>query len=234
MDISTGLHLKAPQPTEIKRPRGSRAARLAVLLLLSILTAGGIEAYRHAALPLRTAHQVRAAFEEIAHLQPRISVKDRVVYEQTTSTLQLAVATRKSVVEREVEHEWLGSTKRIRLRGTYNIRAGFDLTKPVSVRIDGNKVSIEMPPPTILSVDQESVELLESKDGLWNRLKPGDVVDEVATLPLMARKKAVEGGLESEALARFEEQLEQRLGLSYTLEVNGKLIGAAPFSGQQK
>ena len=37
-----------------------------------------------------------------------------------------------------MSHEWLGSTKRIRLSGTYEVKAGFDLREHLLVRIDGH------------------------------------------------------------------------------------------------
>ena len=44
----------------------------------------------------------------------------------------------------------MGSTKRLRVRGLYRVKAGFDLTQPFSVRLDGahgDAVHVRMPPP---------------------------------------------------------------------------------------
>ena len=100
------------------------------------------------------------------------------------------MVSRPTQVERETEHEWLGSKKRIKLRGTYQVRAGFDLTKPFTVRVEGNQLLVEVPPPRILSIDQTDAEVLQLDSGLWNKIRPDDLAVELRTLPLLARQKA--------------------------------------------
>ncbi len=145
---------------------------------------------------------------------------DRVLFEQTTSTLELAVVSRETQVDHEIEHEWLGSKRKLRLRGVYQVRAGFDLRRPFHVRIDGHRVSVELPPPRILGVDQVSVEVLSFANGLWNKFNPEAVVEETGNLPLLARRKASEAGLQKEALDRFTEQLREKFGPRYDVEVH--------------
>jgi hypothetical protein len=193
-------------------------ASAAVFIVLILAALGGFIFYRMETWPVRASRQVRDIFADVAHLQPKISVRDRVLFEQTASTLELAIASRETHVEREVKHDWLGSTKRLQLRGTYNVRAGFDLTQPFNVRITGRHVSVELPAPKILSVDQMSVEVAHFDNGLWNKFNPDEVVNEVRTLPVIAREKAVEAGLEKEALDRFTQKLRERLAPQYELD----------------
>ena len=169
--------------------------------------------------PARAARQVREAFGEVAHLQPKITVKERVFFEQTASVLELTVASRATHVERELEHECLGSTKRIRLSGTYDVRAGFDLTKPFNVTVQDRKVTVEVPPPRILSVDQREIEVLSFENGLWNRVKPTDLEEELRALPLQARARATKAGLQKEALELFTKRLKERLAPQFEVEV---------------
>jgi len=193
------------------------AAIVLIVLILALL--GGFLFYRTETYPMRVADQVRGAFGEIAHLQPRILVHDRVLFEQTNSMLELAVVSRETHVEREIEHAWLGSTKRIRLRGEYKVRAGFDLTKPFRVKIDGRHVDVEVPPPRILSVDQVSVEVADYNNGLWNKFDPKQVVEDESELPLLARRKASEAGLQKEAMERFTQELRAKLGPRFEVDV---------------
>src|SRR6476469_6924964 len=90
--------------------------------------------------PARTARQstaelekldknLRAAFVDIAHLQPRITINDRVYMEQTTPVSELVVLSRRIEVEHELLHTWAGSSKRVKLHGTFVAKAGFDLRK---------------------------------------------------------------------------------------------------------
>ena len=53
--------------------------------------------------PARTVRDLRAAFIDVAHLQPKITIKNRVYLEQTSQTAELATVVRKT----EIEHEFL-------------------------------------------------------------------------------------------------------------------------------
>src|SRR6184192_2679260 len=70
--------------------------------------------------PARTAHQgtaelerlgkdLRSAFVDIAHLQPRITINNRVYMEQTAPASELAVLSQQIEVEHELAHTWAGS-----------------------------------------------------------------------------------------------------------------------------
>ena len=133
--------------------------------------------------------------------------------------LELAVVTRETMVEREMEHEWLGSKKRIKLRGTYSVRAGFDLTQPLSVRLDHRRISAELPQPKILAIDPRDVEVLAFDNGLWNKITPTDLESELRALPDLARRKAAESGLMKEALDTFTKRLHDQLGSDYDIDV---------------
>ncbi len=216
-----------PVPTS-KHSRLGCAAAIILIVLIAALLAAYIF-HRLETWPARTAQQLREAFGEIAMVQPKVTVNDRVVFEQTASVLELVVVSRPTQVEREMEHEWLGSKKRIKLRGTYQVRAGFDLTKPFSVRVEDNKMVVEIPPPRILSIDQVDSEVLALESGLWNRIQPTDLESELRSLPLLARQKATETGLQQEALEAFRKRLIERFAPEYEIEVRvAKPVPAEP------
>ena len=190
--------------------------KLTLVVVVAILagTAAWIF-YRIETWPQRTADRVSKAFAELGHLQPKITIHDRVFFEQTKSTLELAVVTRETQVERELEHEWLGSKKRMRLRASYMVRAGFDLTQPFTVRVDGRHVETDLPPPRILSVDTQDVEVLVFENGLWNKISPAELEAELRALPILARQKAGEAGLQKEALEAFSARVRDKLAPDY-------------------
>lgn len=169
--------------------------------------------------PERTATRVSKAFAELGHLQPRITVRDHVFFEQTKSVLELAVVSRETQVEREMEHEWLGSKKRMRLRGTYQVRAGFDLTQPFSVRVEGARIDTKLPPPRILSVDSKDIEVTVFENGLWNKISPAELEGELRALPLLARQKAGEAGLQKEAFEAFSARIRDKFAPEYQVDV---------------
>jgi hypothetical protein len=153
----------------------------------------------------RLGRKARDTFVELAHLQPRVTVNNRVYLEQTTTVAELAVLARRVEVEHEMLHTWAGSSKRIKLHGTYLVKAGFDLRKKFAVHIRPDEILIELPKAQILSVEQQQLEVLTLENGLWNRISPDDIQAELAVLPKEARQRAA--ALPAEAEQTFTRQL---------------------------
>ena len=195
---------------------GCGGALLGVALILAGLA--GFIFHRLESFPIR----VRDAFAAVAGVQPRVTVNEHVVYEQSSPVLELAVLRREVLVERESVSTWLGSTKRLRMRGAFRIKVGYDLKQPFAVNIDGEwaqGVRIQMPPPRILSTELESVEVLSAEDGLWNHVKPEECAQEVSALNTEARLKANEQGMMAEAKKTFTDEVAEKIGPGHRVEV---------------
>ena len=123
----------------------------------------GYDFSAHGDWPARTVRDLRTAFIDVAHLQPRITIKNRVYLEQTAQTAEFATVVRRSEVEHEFLHSWAGSTKRIRLHGTFLVKAGFDLHKNFSVDVRSDEIDVHLPAAQILGVEQHKIEVLPSK-----------------------------------------------------------------------
>ena len=180
--------------------------------------------------PTRTARQstaelerlgknLRAAFVDIAHLQPRITINDRVYMEQTTPVSELVVLSRRIEVEHELLHTWVGSSKRVKLHGTFTAKAGFDLRKGLSIDIRPDEIMVQLPHAQILGVEQQQVDVLAFENGLWNRISGQDVQSEFSVLPELAWKKAAESELPAEAEQTLQKQLEQRIHTAQPLRL---------------
>jgi len=172
--------------------------------------------------PARTAQQgtaqlerlgkdLRSAFIDIAHLQPRITINNRVYMEQTRPVSELVVLSRRIEVEHELSHTWVGSSKRVKLHGTFNVKVGFDLRQNLSIDIRPNEVIVQLPHAQILGIEQGQVDVLAFENGLWNRISGEDVQSELSTLPQLARERATESGLPAEAEHALRQQIEQRI-----------------------
>jgi len=159
----------------------------------------------------RLGKDVRSAFIDIAHLQPRITINNRVYMEQTTPVSELVVLSRRIEVEHEFLHTWMGSTKRVKLHGTFRVKAGFDLRQDLKVDIRPDQIVIQLPHAQILDVTQEQVEVLAFENGFWNRISGDDVQSELSILPELAREKAAETGLSVEAEHALQKQLDDRI-----------------------
>jgi hypothetical protein len=180
--------------------------------------------------PARTARQsgaelerlgkdFRAAFVDIAHLQPRITINNRVYMEQTTPVSELVVLSRRIEVEHELLHNWVGSSKRVKLHGTFNAKAGFDLQQNLSIDIRPDEIVVQLPHAQILGVEQEQVDVLAFENGLWNRISGQDLQSELSILPQLASEKAAESGLPAEAESTLQRQLGERIHPSQPLHL---------------
>ena len=180
--------------------------------------------------PARTARQstaelerlgkgLRAAFIDIAHLQPRITINDRVYMEQTMPVSELVVLSRRIEVEHELLHTWAGSSKRVKLHGTFLAKAGFDLRKGLSIDIRPNEITVQLPHAQILGVEQQQVDVLAFENGLWNRISGQDVQNELSVLPELAWKKAAGSELTAQAEESLRQQLEQRIHTAQPLRL---------------
>ena len=192
------------------------------LIALILATTVVIIFLRLESWPARTARQstaelerlgknLRAAFIDMGHLQPRITINDRVYMEQTTPVSELAVLSRQIEVEHELLHTWVGSSKRVKLHGTFTAKAGFDLQQGLTIDIRPEEIVVQLPHARILGVEQQQVDVLEFENGLWNRISGQDVQSELSVLPQLASKKAADSGLPAEAEQTLQRQLEQRI-----------------------
>jgi hypothetical protein len=186
-------------------------ASVVVLVFLSIETWPARTATQGTAELERLGKDVRSAFIDIAHLQPRITINNRVYMEQTTPVSELVVLSRRIEVEHEFLHTWMGSSKRVKLHGTFTVRAGFDLQQKLAVDVQPDQIVIQLPHAQILDVAQDQVDVLAFENGFWNRISGSDVQNELSTLPQLARQKAAETGLPAEAERALQQQLDQRI-----------------------
>jgi Protein of unknown function (DUF4230) len=223
--------LKSANPARVSWP----LAFTLIALILAIVVV--IIFLRVETWPARTARQstveleklgkdLRAAFIDIAHLQPRITINNRVYIEQTTPVSELVVLSRRIEVEHELLHTWVGSSKRVKLHGTFIAKAGFDLGQDLSIDIRPEEIVVQLPYAQILGVEQEQVDVLAFENGLWNRISGQDLQTELAALPQLAWKRAAENGLPAEAQRTLQQQLKERIHTTQPL----RLV----FKGQRK
>ena len=167
----------------------------------------------------RLGKDLRSAFIDIAHLQPRITINNRTVVEEATSTAELAILTRQLKVKREFLHSWAGSSKRIKLSGTFNVKAGFDLRQDVAVDVHPDEILIQLPHAEIVGIEERNVDVLALENGLWNRITGADLQNELAQLPEMARRQAMEMDLPAEAEQELQRQLNKRIHARQALKL---------------
>ena len=197
-----------------------------LMILLALLIGAALLAFvfwRMETWPLRTARagsaelerlakSARDAIVDLAQLQPRVTINDRVYFEQTNAVAELALVSRQTEVDHEFLHTWAGSTKRIKLHGTFSVKAGFDLQENMTIDVRENEIVVTLPRATILTVEQQQVDVLEFQNGYWNRISAAELEKELAALPKLARERALQTDLRAEAEAALQKHLEQRIG----------------------
>jgi Protein of unknown function (DUF4230) len=153
--------------------------------------------------------KLRDVLADTFQFRPRVVVKDKVFYESSQEVMQLTVLTKDTQVMHESDQSWLGSTKHIRIRGTFRLHAGFDLDKECQVSVKGTTVTVTLPPAKILSTEVIHWEVEELQDGLWNKIQPQDISAELNALPKIAEEQ--EPDLPAEAQRAFERELSDKL-----------------------
>jgi hypothetical protein len=196
------------------------AAALVAFIFLRVETWPARTARQSTAELERVGRDVRDAFVEMAQLQPRITVNNRVYLERTTATAQLAILSRQIEVEHELLHTWAGSTKRVKLHAAFVAKAGFDLQHDVAVDLRPDEIVISLPHATILGVEQKQVDVLVFENGFWNRISAADLETQLASLPELARQKAAESGILGEAETALQKQLDERVHAGQPLRLN--------------
>jgi hypothetical protein len=176
----------------------------------------------------RLGKDLRAAFVDIAHLQPRITINNRTVVDAPMPTAELAILERQIKVKREFQHSWAGSSKRIKLSGTFLVKAGFDLRQDVAVDVRPDEIVIQLPHAAIVGVEENHVDVLAMENGLWNRITGADLEKELGQLPEMARKQANEIDLPAEAEQEFQRQLNKRIHSKQSI----RLVFASAISAE--
>src|SRR3989442_4377615 len=122
----------------------------------------------------RLGKDLRSVFVDIAHLQPRITINNRVYLEQTTPTSELAILSRRIEIEHEFQSTWAGSSKRVKLHGTFAVKAGFDLRQDLSIDIRPEEILVRLPNAQILGVEQEQIQVLPFQNVVWHRMSATD------------------------------------------------------------
>jgi hypothetical protein len=168
----------------------------------------------------RVGRDLRNAIVEIAQLQPRVTINDRVYFEQSSPINELALASQRLEVEHEFLHTWAGSTKRLRLHGTFTAKAGLDLRQDFSVSVQPEEAIVRLPHARVLGVEQNTVDVLAFENGYWNPISGADVQSEIAMLTNLARERANERQIAAEAEQTFRAELAARLKSNVKIRVD--------------
>lgn len=143
--------------------------------------------------------------------RPEVRIDRVTLLERESPLLELATVRREFVHEYDWEHQWLGSTKRLHLRGTFAAKAGYDLNERFYFEIDSEDLRVEvgLPDARVLGVEMLGYRA-EEEEGFWNKLSAGEREEAVNALLSSARAAAAnDAGLLREARRTLDEQIGQ-------------------------
>ena len=192
--------------------RGVRAVTIMGILIALLFIAGTVTAYRFLIqAPAKLAHATADGLRTLFQVTPRVTINETVIIEQNSPILEVATVSRQLFADHEWSHTWLGSTKALRVRGTFTAKAGYDLKKPFEITITPSPLSVtaRLPDPELLSMQMDSFEVLRDENGWWNRLTEEDRTNAVNTLRMLARSKAERSGILEEVQRSAEERIRE-------------------------
>jgi hypothetical protein len=188
---------------------------LAFLLILFGVTAWLMFSY----FPRKTTSLAKELAETVKNtlgMTPQVTVNQRVIFKRTNEILELAMIEQDFDVEHETSHKWMGSEKKVSLRGTYRAKIGFDLGKGfnIEVRRGGflrpGQIVLQLPRAEVLSVEPLEVQKTKAS-GLINWVTNRDIEAATRELTALAQDKASKLDMLEDAEKRIENSLNQAL-----------------------
>jgi hypothetical protein len=181
------------------------AAVVLVLVIVALWSFYALFVKGPADLAAATAQGIEEAFQ----FRPRVTINQTVIIEANTPILEVATVSRQLQVDYQWSHTWLGSTKTLRLVGTFTAKAGFDLHEPFDINIERSplRVRATLPPPRLLSVTLDTYYAPVDESGWWNKISPADREQATAALLANARWQAEHSGMLEEARKSAEDRI---------------------------
>ena len=147
------------------------------------------------------AKRIAKDFDKVLHFCPRITTNGQTVVLATQPIVELSLTEKRIDYTYSWAHTQLGSTKRIKLKGYFVAKAGYDLTKPFAIDVSngGQTIRATMPPAKLNSFEQTSIEILQDENGYWNNIKSEDRQNAMNALNAEARRSLDETTLLTDA-----------------------------------
>jgi hypothetical protein len=196
-----------------------RAISMAIVLIVLTLCATWLmrscarmpgEAAQAAAEPaLELAKRIVDGISRRLQFRPEVRVDQVTVLQAEMPVLELATVRREFAHQYVWEQQWLGSTKRLHLRGTFAAKAGFDFNEKFYLEIDSDDLSVDfgLPEPRVLGVEIIAYRA-EEEEGYWNKLSAEEREQAVNALLASAREAASKDtGLIAEARRMLDAQI---------------------------
>ena len=211
----------APSVDKASSATGGLGWLWAGLGLSVVIIAGGAVAWL---LLVRPAEKAAGGLRDTVVEALETITGEQFTVASNTITLQKAAIAEFNVIQRKaqtmikMETTVFGSKATLILRGDFIVKAGYDLSKPLTVTVDDatGEVKADFPPATITSVELKNYEVFFSDNGLINKITPEH--QELATRQMLAQARldAEQSDLKVEAETQLQTRLKDLLGSEAT------------------
>jgi hypothetical protein len=146
-------------------------------------------------------------------------VEGRAEIVATTENTELSLLEMKMSATRAFENEGYllkylpAGTKKLIVRGHYQVKAGYRLKPGISLRVEKGQPIAKFPKPDILSVELTDFEILNEEDGWLNKVTAEDRATVLRELREQMRQEAIKSGLLDTASSSLRTRLRDLLGV---------------------
>ncbi len=136
----------------------------------------------------------------ITHSSTRV-VEGRAEIVETTEISELSLLEMRMNATRTFENEGYvlkylpTGTKKLIIRGHYQVKAGYRLKPGISLRVENGQPVARFPKPEILSVELVDFDVLNEESGIFNRIQAEDRAQVLRELREQMRLEAVRSGM---------------------------------------
>jgi hypothetical protein len=176
----------------------------AYVLLVAIPTKLAERSYEGAK---KIGEDIRKAFQ----FTPQITVNNTVVLQQQTPILEVATLSQKFEHRYLWVNQWMGSTKKIDIRGTFEAKAGFNINKQFTLEISGDDALIVLPEPELLSLTPMHDVTFRDENGIWNWVSAEDRATAMNAFTRDAQRYAQQANFIADAQTSMEKKLKDIL-----------------------
>lgn len=186
-----------------------------IILIIILLVTGSIAAYvllviipRHLAEQTYDgARQIGRDLKEVFQFNPQIKVNQVVVLQQQSDVHELATLSQKFQHRYTWRNTLMHSTKEIKVTGTFDAKAGFDLKEKFTITIEDGKALVVFPEPKLLSIEMLGDLEFKDENGIWNWINEEDRSTAINAFTRDAKRYATSADFINDASKKLEASL---------------------------
>jgi hypothetical protein len=177
--------------------------------------------------------------EEKLRAHPAIYIRDYVVVEEKKPISEFALIARETDVERRIESILFHSKAELRVRATFNIKAGFDFRDPrFKLHLDPGlkRARLDLPPPKVLSQEMIRYDVLVDRNGWWNRISESEKALAMRSMQAEAKLEAIRAGILGDCREALEKEMadvarNKGVEFEFRYRMSGDTLAEIPASG---